>query len=167
MKDKRVSEFSQYLGEDGMAKILAKSVRARQGLINRLLHQIRIELGWENVDQQVWRKLDPESIFELIRSSSRDTVAMQCFKNVFRRTHLNPDGHRLGSAYLRQRYAVWGEHDPKAIVAHARKGNVLHSDSTTAAMAAVKGSRSADPGHVINSPKGEKIVIKKRPSTKG
>jgi hypothetical protein len=167
MRDKRVSEFSQYLGDDGLAKILKKSVRARQGLINRLLHQLRIELGWESVDQKVWRELDPEGIFELIRSSGRDTVAMQCFKNVYKHTHLNADGQRLGSAYLQQRYAVWGEHDPKYVVAHARKGRVLHSDSTVSAMAAAKGSRSVIQDHVINSPKGEKIRVKKRPTTKG
>lgn len=166
MKDKRRSEFSQYLAEEGYALFCSKSENARKGIINRLYHQIRLDLGWESVPQERWRLIPPESVYELIRESGRSTVAMQCFKSLFSRIAITAEGQRVSTAHMRVRYAVWGEHDSKIPLAIARGHKVMQFENPTVAMAAARGGSSTKEDHILHLPKGEQLHIAKRPTTK-
>lgn len=166
MKDKRRSEFSQYLMEEGYALFCSKSENARKGIINRLYHQIRVELGWEAMAQDRWREISPEAVYELIKDSGRNTIAMQCFKSLMSRIAITPDGQRVSTAHMRVRYAVWGEHDPTIPLAVARGHKVMQAANPTVAMAAAKGGSSTKEDHVLHLPKGEQLRVAKRPTTK-
>jgi hypothetical protein len=166
MKDKRRSEFSQYLMEEGYALFCSKSENARKGIINRLYHQIRLELGWESMPQERWREVSPESVYELIRESGRSTVAMQCFKALMSRISITPEGQRVSTVHMRVRYAVWGEHDPTIPLAIARGHKVMQSENPTVAMAAARGGSSTKEDHILHLPTGEQLHIAKRPTTK-
>ena len=177
MRDKRRSEFSQYISEDGLKKFSAKSVRDRQGIIHRLFFQLRKELGWECIDKVKWQGVDSEVIWLMIRSSKKDTVAMQCFKGLF--------GGRLGmnGITLRGHYKAFTPykghktqgvevpfeaHKPKdlgiEVAALGRGSRILESDSIYAAQCLAFALRSN--GFYNLSKPGRKFKVRKRPSTK-
>jgi hypothetical protein len=178
MKDKRRSEFSQYLSEDGLKKFAAKSVRARQGIINRLFFQLRKELGWECIDKVKWQGVDPEVIWVMIRSSKKDTVAMRAFKGLFG-NHLGMNGITLRGHYKSFKAydghktqgveVPFEAHKPKTlsieVTALGRGSNILSSDSIYAAQCLAFALRS-NGFHTLNKP-GRKFKVRKRPSTKG
>lgn len=177
MRDKRRSEFSQYISDDGMKKFAGKSVNARNGIIHRLYFQLRKELGWECVDKETWKQVDPEVIWDMIRSSSKDTVAMRAFKGLFGsrltiqgitlRGHYKSfkayDGHKIQGVEV-----PYGAKSPKdvgvEVVALGRGSNILQSDSVYAAQCLAFALRS-NGFHNLSKP-GRKLKIRKRPSTK-
>lgn len=193
-RDLRKSEFSYYLGDDGSKLFASRSVKARKGIITRLVNELakivietlqknerfeadlREMLGKEYGAEYI---LDPKhpsfrldvlaEIFELI---SNDTVPVQFFRSLIARGMLRGDGQRRYSntfAYRKGSQELTTGVKIRGLArVRDRKIIVLQSKNAFTAQLATNGGKAVDSGtSVLHLPSGKAKKIKARPSTKG